>query len=218
MARTVILLVAAAGALAGQGGTLPKTRAEDYPVHGAAGKLGIGADYTVHSFSGRGRMFVAEAYLVVEVALYGPRGEEAMVSGSRWSLRVNGKKQALAPQPPQFVAASFKYPDWERTRRLEAQAGPVILGRPVPVERFPGDPTARRRLPPPPRAPEPQDPGGAEKTPEPKAEEVVLETALPEGTQRLPVSGYLYFAYKGKVKSVELIYEGPEGRAALRLL
>ena len=92
----------------------------------------------------------------------------------------------------------------------------MILGRPVPVERFPGDPTARRRLPP--RAPEPEDRSGAEKTPEPKAEEVVVETALPEGTQRLPVSGYLYFAYKGKVKSVELIYDGPEGHAALRLL
>lgn len=216
MGRIALLSMAAAGLLAAQSGTVPKTRPEDYPAHAAAGKLRLGADYTVHSFSARGRTFVADAYLVVEVALYAPRGEEVMVSTSRWTLCVNGKKQPLAPQAPQFVAASLKYPDWQNTRTLEAQAGPVILGRPVPVERFPGDPTARRRLPP--RAPEPEDPSGAEKTPEPKAEEVVVETALPEGTQRLPVSGYLYFAYRGKVKSVELIYDGPEGRAALRLL
>lgn len=216
MARFAILLMAAAGMAAGQSGTAPKARPEDYPAHAAAGKLRIGADYTVHSFSGRGRTFVAGDYLVVEVALYAPRGEEVMVSTSRWALRVNGKKQALAAQAPQFVAAAFKYPDWQVRRGVELQAGPVILGRPAPVERFPGDPTARRRLPP--RAPEPEDRSGAEKTPEPKAEEVLVETALPEGLLRMPVSGYLYFAHKGKVKTVELVYEGPEGRAALRLL
>jgi hypothetical protein len=197
-------------------GTTPKPRPEDYPAHAAAGILRIGADYTVHSFSARGRTFVADNYLVVEVAIYGPPRADLMVSTSRLTLRVNGRKQLLYSQAPQFVAASFKYPDWERTRRLEAQAGPVILGRPVPVERFPGDPTARRRVPP--RAPEPPDRSGAGKTPEPTADEVVVETGLPEGTQRLPVSGYIYFAHKGKVKSVELIYDGPEGRAVLRLL
>lgn len=49
-----------------------------------------------------------------------------------------------------------------------------------------------------------------------KPEELVVQTALPEGSRRGPVSGYLYFAYKGKtasIKTLELLYED----AVLRL-
>jgi hypothetical protein len=129
------------------------------------------------------------------------------------------------PQAPGFVAASLKYPDWDQERRLEGYGGignaGVILGRPRPTERFPGDPTARTPLPPAPRAPEPEDPGGIDRQPPPSVDVVAVESALPEGPAPGPVSGFLYFAYKGKVKSiksVDLQYSGPDGEAALKLL
>jgi len=115
-----------------------------------------------------------------------------------------------------MVAASLKYPDWERRPNLEAEAGVgnagVIVGRPQTAERFPGDPRpAQQRLPRPPQAPPPENRSGLEK-PEPvKADELALSAALPEGSARGPVSGYLYFAWKGKpgsIKSLELIYQG----------
>jgi len=142
-----------------------------------------------------------------------------MVSTSQFTLQVNGKKQMLYPQAVEFVAASLKYPDWETRPRLEAGAGPVIFGRPQPVERFPGDPQARR-LPPPPRPPD-ANPSGQEPQQPVSADEIVRQTALPEGEWRGPVSGYLYFAYKGKtknIKSLALHYSGPAGTVTISLL
>ena len=41
------------------------------------------------------------------------------------------------------------------------------------------------------------------------ADEIAVEAALPEGKNRTPVSGFLYFVYTGRTKSikrVELLY------------
>lgn len=41
------------------------------------------------------------------------------------------------------------------------------------------------------------------------ASEIAVEAAMPEGKNRAPVSGFLYFAYTGRTKSikkVELLY------------
>lgn len=206
-------------------GTPVKPKAADYPAHARAGSLEIGAEYMVRSFSLAGRTFTTGDYLVVEVALFPPKGDGMMISADAFSLRMNGKKQAILPQSPGMVAASLKYPDWGRRPRLEAGAGAgntgIILGRPEPVERFPGDPRARTRIPAPPRAPEPERPGGIERQPEPTADEIAVRASLPEGQARGPVSGFLYFAYRGKtkaLKSLELLYSGPEGTAVLKLL
>jgi hypothetical protein len=132
------------------------------------------------------------------------------------------KRQTLAAVGPQFVAAALKYPDWERRRNLEIGAGAgeggVILGRPRAVERFPGDPSGRNRLPEPPRAP--QTGHGVEAEPPVRADERVVASALPEGPAGHPIAGYLYFPYKGKTKNlrpVELVYQGPAGTASLVL-
>ncbi len=205
-------------------GTPVKAAAAEYPVHARAGKLEIGAEYTVHSFSGRGQTYIASGYLVVEAALFPPRGGTVSVSPGAFSLRINGKKRAVLPESPGMVSASLKYPDWERRPRLEAGGGlgntGVIIGRPEPVERFPGDPRARSPLPRPPRAPEPENPSGLERTPAPSAAEIAVLSALPEGPARAAVSGFLYFPYRGKVKSIKslhLHYAGPEGDAVLVL-
>ena len=174
----------------------------------------------IHSFSGGRQTFIAKDYLVVEVALYPAKGERVMVEASQFSLRVNGKRQALAPQAPEFVAASLKYPDWETHPQLEADAGPIILGRPQSVERFPGDPEARQRMPSPPK-PTLDDRSGQDKEPQVTADQLAVQAALPAGEVHGPVSGYLYFAYTGKIKrirSLELDYAGPPGSATLPLL
>ena len=64
------------------------------------------------------------------------------------------------------------------------------------------------RLPSPPRAP-----NGDSNTPQKetvKADELLMKTALPEGPHKGPVSGFVYFPWRGKVstiKSIELVYD-----------
>jgi hypothetical protein len=203
-------------------GTEPKPKVGDYPAQAQAGAVSLGAEYMVHSFAGSKQTFIARGYLVVEVALIAGAGERIELSNGQFALRVN-RKTVLMPQAPSFVAASLKYPDWESRPALEAAAGVgnagVVLGRPQQVERFPGDRRPpQTRLQNPPRAPE-QD-HGVEKQEPVRADEVVLDTALPEGNVLSPVSGFLYFAYKGKpgsIRSLELIYTGPAGSATVKL-
>lgn len=180
----------------------------------------VTAEFSVRSVSGEGITFVTPDYVVVEVSVTPPDAREITVSHGHFTLRMNKKKQLLFPQAPAFVAASLKYPEWEQERSLVAVAGPVIIGRPERVGRFPGDPTPQQgRLPKPPRAPVPDHPGGIEED-RAKPEEVVVKAALPEGAFRTPVTGYLYFPHRGaikKIKSLELIYNGPAGEKTLKL-
>src|SRR5207244_3227002 len=117
------------------------------------------------------------------------------------------------------VAASIKYPDWEARPRLEADGGvggyDVILGRPAPSERFPGDPRPRQsRLPPRPRVPDQTSPTGEAKPPDEPIEKIVQRLAFPEGVPTQPVSGYIFFPFRGKTKSIrslELLYQSNDG-------
>ena len=147
---------------------------------------------------------------------------DASLAQAQFGLRINGSKSVLRPDSPGFVAASIKYADWERYRGFEATAGlgnaGVILGRPTPAERFPGDrrPTEGRTPNP---VPPVQSPMETKKEQAP-VEDLVKAAALPEGELVLPVSGCLYFQYKGKLKKIkklELVYEGPLGEASVRI-
>jgi hypothetical protein len=213
------LLLAAAVPFAG---AAPRPKPEEYPVHARAGSAAIAADYLARSIPTAQRMFASEAYLVVEVAIYPDKGSRAQVSSGQFALRVNGKRQVL-PQAPGMVAASFKYPDWESGPVFEGGAGMggagVGIGGPRPAPRFPGDRRpSEERLPAPPRVPD-QTPGGVEQQPARSAEDLIQEAALPDGPASGPVSGLLYFAFKGKTKSIrklELLYRaGPDAPAVI---
>ena len=205
------ILLPCFAALAFGQGTEPKPKAEDYDVHARSKQIALGAEFMVHSFSGEGQTFIAEDYLVVEVALYPPKGETVTVNTGAFALRVNGKKPPLVAQTPTMVAYSLNRPEWNQRPRMEAEGGygntGVILGRPVPSQ-VPGG--QQRRLPMPPRAPAPDAPGGIDR-PEPvRPEELLVRTALSDGEFRGPVSGFLYFAYRGKpsgIKTLDLLYE-----------
>jgi hypothetical protein len=208
-----------------QGGTEPKAAATEYPAHTMAGEVALGAEYLVHSFSAGGETFFSPDYLVVEVAVYPPKGREVQLSNGNFMLRVNGKKAMLLPEPAEFVATSLKYSDWEYQRTAEADIGvggtDVILGRPIPSTRFPGDRReSERRRPPVTNAPD-KVPGGVEKRQSLTPAEAAVESALPEGAWAKPAGGHLYFRYKGKTKSIkklELVYQQGERQTVLPLL
>ncbi len=208
-----------------QSGTQPKATVKEYPVQGKAGEVALGAEYLVHSFSSQGQTFFAEDYLVVEVAAYPPKGGQVELSTGQFMLRINGKKGLLFPDPAGIVAGSLKYSDWEYPRTVQADAGvgpaDVILGRPTPEPRFPGDRReSQRRGPPVTRAPA-QVPGGMEKQQAQTAAEAAVESALPQSAYAGAVGGHLYFRYKGKTKSLkklELIYRQGDQETVLPLL
>ena len=193
----------------------PKAKASESPVHLTTPDVEIGAEYMVRSFGGD-RMYIAPDHLVVQIALYPLHKRIINVDSRTFRLRLNGKKDALFPQSPGMVAASVKYPDWRRRPTLVFGGGMgdtgISVGRPQPTARFPGDNRpVRDRLPAPPST------GGGVPRPEsadPEPAELITVQALQEGPIRVPVTGYLYFGYEGKLtklKSVELLYyEQPE--------
>ena len=222
--RVRLALALLSGVLYGQ--TTAKDKPADYPVHAALGTVSIGAEYLVHSIPAHNHTFFTSDYLVVEVAVYPGSGETVQIGSTTLALRLNGRKQLMYPESPGFVASSMKYPDWQTHPRAEVQAGVgdagVTIGRPPVVGRFPDDPTpSRSRLPRSPKAPEPDDRLGIESEEPVSIDDAVAHAALPEGAISKPVSGYLYFHYKGKpksVKSVELVYEAKAGSVTLKLL
>jgi hypothetical protein len=198
----------------------------DYPVQATIGFVIIAAENLGPSVpTPSGGLFTSD-YIAIEVAVYPQQGpKQATITHQEFALRINGAKVPLPPDSAGAVAASIKYPDWEERRRIEATAGvggaDVILGRPRAVERFPGDqrPVEQQgrvngRVPP------VENPVG-KKTEDTPIEELVRRAALPEGDSLLPISGCLFFRYKGKLKSIkklELLYTGSLGEASLRIL
>ena len=212
-ARTALFFVAVAVA-AGQG-TTPKTSAADYPASGRGLHTTVGADYTVRSVMAGSRSLVLKDYLAVEVALY--PAHSIMAAASSFSLRVDGSRGVVYAQSLGMVAASLKYPDWESTGEKEATVSlggaDVVLGRQTRTPRFPDDPTTSRL----PKAPVDKD--KPVQDPAVDAVRVVQEVALVEGPTRHPLSGYIFFPYKGKperIKSLELLYrEEPDSKPVM---
>lgn len=201
------ILLACFTALAFAQGTEPKPKAADYEVHGQSGDVGIGAEYMVHSFSGEGQTFIAEKYLIVEVALYPPKDGTMLVNNSAFALRIDGKKPALAPMSAEAFGTAMS--------RSSSQSGSggsgTILGLPIPGRGGVGGAGG-----PLPRKPPPPSAGGGRSQQEVRAEDIAVRSALPEGEFKQPVSGFLYFQYRGKpssIKSLELVYD----RAVLKL-
>jgi hypothetical protein len=126
-----------------------------------------------------------------------------------FQLRINGKKQTLLAQNPYVVAASIAHPDWQPERTgIEAAAGAgnarVTLGGPPHTPLPAGDPPGSAG-PTIPRVPKPDPPEGIDMQPVKTADEIAVEAALPEGKNRAPVSGFLYFIYTGSTRSIKQV-------------
>jgi hypothetical protein len=224
-ALRILVFASVASMLLPAQGTPPKAKVSEYPVHASLDNgITLGAEYLVHAIpTSTGSQFTTD-YLVVEVAFFSSRLTPVNLSSEHFLLRVNGQRVPLMTQSAGIVAASIKYPDWTDKARLVGTAGvgnaQVIFGQPQPVERFPGDPNARP-LPTRPRAPEPENPTGEATAPPIPIEEQIERASLPTGDHVLPVSGVIFFPFRGKIKSLrslELLYDGPAGKITLKLL
>jgi len=234
MRAPLALTFVASGWLCGQ--TTVKDKPAEYPAHATLGTItpgttlpgttSIGAEYLVHSIPAGNQTLLTPEYLVFEVAVFPPRDHAVEISSGTFTLRLNGKKQVMYPVAPGFVAAALKYPDWEVRPNAQVIAGVgdsgVVIGRPSVVGRFPGDPRpGQSRLPRAPKAPVPDDQRGVQHEEPESIDQIIARTALPDGPAAKPVSGYLYFAHKGKaksIKSLELIYQNKTESVTLKLL
>ncbi len=147
-----------------------------------------------------------ETYVVVEAGMFGQPDAGIKLSLEDFSLRINGKKDPLPSQSFGLVGKSLKDPEFEppaaaspsKTKtninggggggQVDSNAPPAPVHIPIEVQR--------------------------------SMQQRVQKAALPEGDRTLPVAGLLFFQYSGKeksIRSVELIYNGPAGKATLEL-
>ncbi len=208
-----------AGILSAGEGLTPRPLPEDFPVHQNTVRLAIGAEFMVHSFGRDSERYVNEDYLTVEVGVYPANRNPILISAGQFTLRVNAKKEVLNSATPSLVASSLKYNDWEQRVQLDGQDGQGSIGRPSQsAPRFPGDNRPNQgRLPAPPQV----SPDPALAPPTHIAPSVLVkEVAIEEGEHKFPAGGYLYFPYRGKIKSIrslDLIYNNGAESITLRL-
>ncbi len=182
-------------------GVPPRAAATEYQAHAQAGSINIGAEFMGHSVPTPQAIFASDDYVVVETGFFGPPNARLKLSLEDFSLRINGKKSTLANQHYELAFHSLRDPEWEPPA-LEKSKTSLNTGGQGPQDSSP---------PPPPKMP--LDLRRA-------MELKVQRAALPEGDRVLPQAGLIFFEYRGKaqgIHSMELIYDGPAGKASLYL-
>ncbi len=180
-------------------GLPPRATPTDYQAQGKAGKITIGAEFAGHSVPMADGPLTTEDFVVVEVGLFGAAGSSAQLSPDNFSLRINGKK----PQPglsPLMVLKSLKDPSWIPPDTGADKSSKTSFGG--------GGGGGNDPPPAPPKMPVKMQLANEKRT---------QKAALPEGDRPLPQAGLLFFQYGGKVKSAELIYNGPAGKVSIPL-
>jgi hypothetical protein len=189
---------------AGTKGIPPRATPADYQSQAQAGKITIAAEFTGHALPTFEGPLTTEEYIAVETAFFGPAGEHLKIAAADFSLRVNGKKTPLPSQPYGLTFTSLRDPEWVPPEPAAAKsktsfggsgqgqgdagAPPAPVKIPIPVQRA----MAQR----------------------------VQRASLPEGERALPQAGLIFFKYRGKtenIESLELLYEGPAGKATVNL-
>jgi hypothetical protein len=181
-------------------GMPPRAAPTEYLSHIQVGSVTLAAEFTGHSVAPPEGTYEHEDFVVVEAAFFGPPDTRLKLSYQDFSLRINGKKEPTASQPPEFVLKGLKDPQWEPPAQKEksktsfgtgggqndSSAAPVHM----PMELL--RPIQQR----------------------------VQKACFPEGERALPQAGLLFFTYRGKaqnIKTLELIYSGPAGKTTLPL-
>jgi|HubBroStandDraft_6_1064221.scaffolds.fasta_scaffold128061_2 hypothetical protein len=187
-------------------GVPPRAAPSDYPAHTQIGPITIAADFTGHNIPTREGPLTTEDYVAIEVAFYGPPDAKLVLSAEDFTLRVNGKKP-LIEQSFEDTLRSLRDPDWippdssssgdsKKTSVSGSGGGSKDLTAPPP--------------PPPPMPPELR-----------RAMAVrVRRDSMMVGERALPQAGLIYFSYSGRtenLKSLQLIYNGPAGKATIPL-
>jgi len=179
----------------------------DYQAKAVAGTVTIAADFVGHSVPTDQNPLTTEDYVVAEVAFFGPDGARLTLAASEFSIRINAKKSATPSQPYGFVLKTLKDPEWVPPAPPEG-SGPKSKGGLSSGGGGGGGAAGD------PKPAEPKMPFPLKRLMEQKAQ----KSALPEGDRALPQGGLVFFPYRGKatgIKQLELIYEGPAGKATL---
>jgi len=186
-------------------GLAPRLAPTDYQFQMHVGQITIGAEFAGHSVPTGEQTLTSEDFVVVEVGLYGPAGAHQQISLDDFSLRINGKKNVLHSLPYGRVLSSLKDPEWVPPESESGSKSKTSLGT-GGNDRDAGSP------PPVIHVPFPLQRNMAVHT---------QKASLPLGDRPLPQAGLLFFQYRGKtdnLDAVELMYEGPAGKATLSLL
>ena len=187
-------------------GLPPRASPGDYQAHAQAGTVTIAAELDGHSIPDPQSILSTEDYEVVEVGLYGPPAARLRLSYTDFSLRINGKKGLLPAQGYALVFKSLKDPEYEAPEAAaakEAKKGQTSMTTGGTTSNAPPD-----SLPPIIHIPIAVTRGW---------EQRVQRASLPEGERPLPQAGLIFFEHKGKTTSIELIYNGPAGKASIPL-
>jgi hypothetical protein len=185
-------------------GIPPRTAPTEYQSHAQAGLVTVAAEFTRHSVATLQATLSTEDYVVVEVGLFGPPETRVKLSHEDFSLRINGKRFPLHAQPYGLVLSSLKDPEWQ----------PPVTEGPKSKTGISTDGGGQNAGDPPPTPP--KMPFELVRV----MQQRVQKAVLPEGDRLLPVAGLIFFEYRGKptsIKSIELTYDGPNGKAVLAL-
>lgn len=181
-------------------GLPPRAAPSEYQGQAKAGEVTVAAEFMGHSVPTPDGIYGSDDYVVVEVGLFGAPGAKARISLDDFSLRINGSKKPLPPQPYELAFKTLKDPEWQPPKAEKPKTsfggggGDGGDSTPAPVHM----PMELRRA----------------------MEQHVQRAALLEGERALPQAGLLFFEYRGKAKninSVELIYTGAAGNATVTL-
>jgi len=182
-------------------GLPPRTSPADYQAQARAGSVTIAAEFSAHSVPLAEGPLTTGDFVVVEAAFFGPAGARLIMGPGNFSLRINGKKMPVPAVPAGLVLKSLKDPSWEPL--VNSEVGKTKLDT--------GGGGGR---------------GGQDEPPAPPKMPIELvlamekrtkKASMPEGDRALPQSGLLFFPFGSKVRSAELIYDGPAGKATLNL-
>ena len=182
-------------------GLPPRATPGDYQARTQAGSLTLAAEFVGHSVPTPESTYSTEDFVVVETGLFGPPEARAKLSIGDFSLRINGKKMALPSQPYGLSFSSLKDPQWEPPSKPKGSKPTLDQGGGQADDTF--QPTVRMPI-------------ELKRT----MQQRVQRASMPEGDRALPAAGLLFFEYRGKtdnIKSLELIYNGPSGKATLGL-
>jgi hypothetical protein len=188
-------------------GLPPRAAPTDYVASAKAGNITIAAEFTGHGIPNAEEALNSEDHVAVELALFGPPDARLTITATDFSLRINGKKEGLPSQPWGVVARNIKDPEWVPAEGLgeKKSKGGISTGGGGGGQQ-PGEPP-----PLPPKVPIDLLRNWQQR---------LRRAALAEGDRALPQAGLLFFQYRGKtdnIRSLELIYEGPAGKATIPL-
>lgn len=202
-------------------GTKVKADAGQYFAHATLDKgYSIGADFLGKYLPVPGATVYSDEYIFVEVALFGAPGRKIDIHTGQFVLKINGRE--LKSRPPGMVTLEDNFPEMVARPEIVMDGGvgngEAQVGGPETKQRFPGDDPAHtpHRIPQASTDPSQGQVSKSGKTPD----EIVKASELPEGSHALPLAGYLFFVYEGKLKKIkhaELEYTGPLGGASLTL-